>query len=130
MDADRKVLLIKSAKVVVTALVAYAASSVVAATALAFVLDVPGPHVNLALAVVVGQVALPFVLVVKVMMIANQWDGAIPHAIAGAVVGLLASILIAEASHITDVIVFAVIGMLASLAYLWARKLWRGTLQW
>jgi hypothetical protein len=130
VDAVRKVQLTKAAKVVVTALVAYAASSFVAATALAFVLDVPGSSLNPALAVVVGLVALPCVLVVKVMMIGNQWDGAIPHAIAGAVVGLVASVLILQASHMTDVTVFAVIGMLASLSYLWARTLWRRVLQW
>jgi hypothetical protein len=130
MQADRHVLLTKSAKVVTTALVAYAASSIVAATALAFVLDVPGSSLNLALAVVVGLVALPFVLVAKAAMIGNQWDGAIPHGIAGALVGLMASVLIAGARHMTDVTVFAVIGTIASLSYLWARTLWRRVLQW
>ncbi len=130
MEAQRNALLVSTAKVTTTALVAYATSAMVAATALGFVFGFPDLSFAFTLAPVVGLVAFPFVFVAKCTMIANHWDGIVAHAFAGALVGLLASILIAQARHITDVIVFAAIGMLASLSYLWARNLWRRILQW
>lgn len=130
MEAQRKELVIGAARFAVTATVAYAASALVAATALGVVLDVPGPLFNTALVVVVGLVAFPFVFVAKCSMIANHWDGALAHALAGALVGTVASIILAEARHVTDVAVFAVIGMLASLSYLLTRTLWRRAVRW
>ncbi len=78
----------------------------------------------------VGTLALPFVLVVKLLMYAEGWDGVWHHAAAGLFVGAFAVMLVFEADDFLTIGAFAIAGMCGAMAYLGTRNLGRRVVRW
>jgi hypothetical protein len=130
MDAGRKAFLLRAVKFAGTVFIGYFAASLVAGTVLNVLFGTMKHVQPMGFALLVALLALPFVAVLKIQMIVSGWDGAPHHAIAGALVGLAAGVLVGGAANPADIIVFTVAGLAGALTYLMTRNITRKAIRW